>query len=249
MLNQPYSNVVRVPYVQRCRLAAGARVRKALICNVSVLGVYVTLDEPLPDLGAELEVSFTLPGDPDPIRSAAAVIWQNREPERKLDSLPQGCGLKFTGLSPADRERLAALTKDYCEAIEPRVLASLPQSGYPRIPYVQRCVLTVDERVIEALLCNVSVLGVYVSLGVLLGIDQQVRITFDLPRDSEPMDVRGAVTWVNPEGAPSMERMAPGCGIRFVDLPAADRARLQSLIDEYVIADPRHHPLPPPAQP
>jgi uncharacterized protein (TIGR02266 family) len=242
MLNQPYSKVVRVPYVQRCRLVRRGGSRRALLCNVSVLGVYVTLDEPLPELGEELEVSFLLPGEADPVQSAAIVTWQNREPSRKLDSLPQGCGLKFIGLGDADRERLLALTQDYCEAIEPRVLASLPQSGYPRIPYVQRCQLTSGGRSFEALLCNLSVLGVYVSVEPVLAVDGEVRIAFDLPRDHTRMDVQGVVTWVNDDTGRRVERVAPGCGIRFVDLPAEDRAQLQSLVDEYVLADARHLP-------
>ena len=38
--------------------------RGGLVCNLSVLGVYVTLDEPLPDRGERVRLAVQLPGQP-----------------------------------------------------------------------------------------------------------------------------------------------------------------------------------------
>src|SRR5947207_13279793 len=61
MLAQPHSGFTRIPYTQLCRLTRGDRPMDGLVCNISVLGVYVTLD-PVPEVGETVALSFALPG-------------------------------------------------------------------------------------------------------------------------------------------------------------------------------------------
>src|SRR4051794_9420860 len=88
----PTGAPVRIPFVHGCRLTTSSRVRGGLVCNLSTLGTYVTLDEPLPELGETVQVMIALPGQDPLVHAEAVVACQNREAPLGPDSLPPGVG-------------------------------------------------------------------------------------------------------------------------------------------------------------
>jgi hypothetical protein len=91
-------------------------VRDGVVWNVSTLGLYMVLPQPLPQVGDKLRVTFHLTGDPAPITAQARVVWQNlpflRGSGQKAPTLPPGCGLQFLALDAADRERIDARVRE-----------------------------------------------------------------------------------------------------------------------------------------
>jgi len=219
---------LRIPYVQRCRLVVGEQVQLGFVCNISVLGVYVTT-ESTPAVGQEVQVSFLLPGDETPMEGEAVVTWQNLESPDRLDALPPGCGLRFTALAPQDHDRIGALIEAHAE---PATLPRQPRSGFTRVPYVRRCRVLAGGQVLEGTVCNISVLGVYVALEPLIEIRERVRISLPVPGRTTPIEAEAVVTWQNPEGAVGVDRLPSGCGFRFLLLPPQDHEYIQALIDE-----------------
>jgi uncharacterized protein (TIGR02266 family) len=107
MVEQPYTGFIRVPYEPPCRLTGPAGTHEGRLCNISVKGVYVTMD-PIAAVGEVLRVSFKLPDDEKPVEVHAEVAWRNTERDRKMLRLPLGCGLHFMDLSAHDYDRIAA---------------------------------------------------------------------------------------------------------------------------------------------
>jgi uncharacterized protein (TIGR02266 family) len=78
------------------------------ITNISMMGIFVRSDEPLPP-GTMLTLRFAPPGG-EPMEIEGEVVWINPlrpGPER---SNP-GMGVRFVGLTPAIRERLVDLVR------------------------------------------------------------------------------------------------------------------------------------------
>lgn len=107
MVNQPYTGFIRVPYEPPCRLTGAHGTAEGRLCNISVKGVYVTLN-PIPNVGEMFRLSFNLPEDPKPVDVQVEVAWRNTERDRKMLRLPLGCGLHFLDLAPQDEQRIAA---------------------------------------------------------------------------------------------------------------------------------------------
>jgi PilZ domain len=233
MLKQPQSSFARIPYAQRCRLWRGGRVQDGVLCNVSLLGVYVTLED-IPAVGEEVRLSFPLPADEGgPIEAAAVVTWRTREEPPKASGLPSGCGLRFVSLRPRESARLRAVIDEYGDGLPYGIGAEVPHSAYVRVPYVQRGKLTEGAATRAAVVCNLSTLGAYVSVDPLPARDARVEIAFLLPGDAQTFRGRATVTWQNPEGSPRVDSLAPGCGLRFDDLSHEDRMRLSRVVRDY----------------
>jgi len=232
MLNQPRTGFTRIPYAQRCRLTRGGTSADGVLCNVSVLGIYVTID-PLPPVGETLEVSFTLPGGGEPITAPGVVTWQNPEEPGLAKMLPPGCGIRFESLRPQDRERIERLVSEYKGALPMGVGAAQPFTGFVRVPYLRRCQIMVESRPLLGVVCNVSAVGLYAALDEIPEEGERVEVSFMLPRESRRFLATAEVVWRNPLDALRLDRMPPGCGLRFVSLPAADRARIERLVLEY----------------
>ena len=115
MVNQPYTGFRRIPYSRPCRVERKSGALQGQICNISVLGLYVSSD-PLPDVGEDVQLSFPLPSGEPMVRCNAVVTWQNPEEPQKVDSLPAGCGLRFVALSQKDRTRIEELIEAFFAA-------------------------------------------------------------------------------------------------------------------------------------
>jgi Tfp pilus assembly protein PilZ len=224
---------VRVPFVHGCLLTTRSRTRGGLVCNLSEQGVYVTLDEPLPERGDHVHVLVQLPGESPLLEVDTVVTWQNRAPASGADSLPAGIGLRFVSLSPVYKERVDGLVQSHQNAAAQNGLApsSMPHAGPRRVQCVQRCSFSSRTGQVETLLCNISRLGAYVTIDPVPALGEAVSIAFDAPADGGRFTLSAVVAWRNPPERKGEDPRAPGCGIRFVDLSKDDERQLQSLLE------------------
>lgn len=81
----------------------------AYISNISVMGIFIRTEEPLP-IGTELRVRFAVrEGDP-PLELPGMVVWIN--PVRFGDDNPNpGMGVRFEQLEGEERERVVAMVR------------------------------------------------------------------------------------------------------------------------------------------
>jgi len=113
------------------------------------------------------------------------------------------------------------------------------QKGAERIACGERCEFEAagTEGVREGIVWNVSVAGLYLVLqSDIPAVDSRLRVRVWLPGDPRPIQVEVQVVWCNPPSpfsgcGANAPRFPPGCGLRFVDIPAADLARIQSRVD------------------
>jgi hypothetical protein len=100
-----------------CGTACGVFVeqvrRPGTVWNVSLVGIYVVLADPLPPVDTRVVVTFSLPGERVLIACLGRVRWLNAPSIFKgcgstKPSLPPGCGVEFVELDAADRQRIAA---------------------------------------------------------------------------------------------------------------------------------------------
>jgi hypothetical protein len=224
--------VVRIPYVHGCRLTTAARVRGGLVCNLSVQGAYVTLDEPLPEPGETVQLAVALPGQEPIIQAEAVVACQNREAATGPDSLPPGIGLRFVSLPGIYKTRVESLVRQYSEGRGHLVLASPPHAGPRRVPYMRYGQLTTGAATLDILICNLSRLGAYVAVQPRPEVGDDISLSFVAP-DGTALDVKAIVTWRSPDPPSESNPLPPGCGIRFASLSKMDEARLRSIVDTF----------------
>ena len=223
----------RIPLIARGSLGRGGATEDALICNLSVLGVYVTAEH-VPEEGERVALRFLPPDGQGALECEAEVTWSNPEPPEHVDSLPPGCGLRFASMAPSELVRLEALIRDYRNAVTPLIAPTPPHSGFTRIPYVQPCRLTTETGATRAVVCNLSTLGVYVAVDPIPPFESRVRLSFALPQHSAPLTAECLVAWVNPDEPMEVESLPTGCGLRFVELPEEWRLRIERLVEEYL---------------
>jgi Tfp pilus assembly protein PilZ len=222
---------VRVPFVHGCLLTTRSRTRGGLVCNLSMLGVYVTLDEPLPERGDPVHLLVTRPGESALLEADTVVTWQNRTPASGPDSLPLGVGLRFLDLSAAYKAKIDGLVGREPSADKPSDLVlAQPHAGPRRVPYVQRCLFRCRVVQVETLLCNISRLGAYVTIDPLPDVGEEVSISF-VAADGKPLELSAVVAWINPPERQAVDPLAPGCGVRFVALSPQDDERLKTLLE------------------
>lgn len=232
MYRQPRSGFTRIPYVQSCRVTVGGEERAGLLCNISLLGVYLHL-EPRPEVGTALEIEFALPDGDPPISARASVTWVNDVTPDRVEELPQGCGLRFTALAPEEVRRLSALVAKFVGSPHPLDGRPEARSEKVRIPFVAPCVLSSLDGPRRGSVCNLSRDGVYVSVDPVPATGTAVIVAFRLPGLSEAFERVAVVAWRNPEGPGRVHALPPGCGLRFAGLTEEDSTRLAALIDEY----------------
>jgi type IV pilus assembly protein PilZ len=79
----------------------------ASITNISELGIFVRTTEPLP-IGTRLTLCFAPPALSEPFVLSGTVQWVNTV--RPLHDNPNpGMGIRFSSLTPADRERIVEM--------------------------------------------------------------------------------------------------------------------------------------------
>lgn len=76
---------------------------KAYTTNIGGGGLFVRMEDVL-EVGSEVSIKFTLPGDKQPIMTEGKVAWIGKEPDR-------GVGIQFVNLSPQDSARLNSFVR------------------------------------------------------------------------------------------------------------------------------------------
>jgi Tfp pilus assembly protein PilZ len=245
MSSQPHSGFTRVPYVQRCSLAWEEEAHQGLVCNISLLGVYVAV-EPQPDVGQAVWLAFPIPWGI--LEVEGVVTWQNPDPPERVDAPPQGCGLRFVSLLPDDRGRIEKLVRDYVDRVEKKLRSDLRFPDVVQVPCFQTCyVVRADGATLRGHLCHVSLHGVYAAVEPIPEMGEEVQLSFTLLADSTPIVDRAVVTWQNFGPPQRVDSLPQGCGLRFRSLDSSDRDRIEAAVREYVQMLTSRTPAGPPA--
>jgi hypothetical protein len=234
LFRQPHSGFNRVPFVQSCALSWDGLESASLICNLSILGVYVHLEAPV-ERDDVVTLRFGLPDEGPEIEAAAVVTWVNDPPPEGSTGLPRGCGLRFLRVAPDDLRRIAALVKAYLAAPQEQAMVGVgqPFTGRLRIPFVAACTLTGKFGTRHGSLCNLSVVGVYVALAEIPTVGARGRISFRIPGSGEEVEADFRVTWQNPDVPTRARALPPGCGLCFENLGAREEELLRVLVSDY----------------
>jgi Tfp pilus assembly protein PilZ len=108
-------------------------------------------------------------------------------------------------------------------------------SGALRVPFVRRCTVEFPNGTkATAFIVNINVLGAYIALDELPPLGQQVTCRFPLPESEYEVAVEGVVAWTNPSQPHPVHSLPPGCGVGFRSLSADNRARIESIVADYV---------------
>ena len=111
--------------------------------------------------------------------------------------------------------------------------------GNERIALCERCEFEIagSGSPREGIAWNVSVVGLYLVVkDDIPPLDATVHVSLWLPGDPRPVRAETQVVWCNPPspikgcGARAL-RFPPGCGLKFVEIPAADLARIRSRVE------------------
>jgi hypothetical protein len=99
------------------------------------------------------------------------------------------------------------------------------------MPFVARCEIRQEGRVIPCLICNFSAHGCFLHVDPVPS--GEFDLAFPLPDSGPLVEARVAVTWVN-QGTPASAAGLPtGCGVRFVLMDPDDRRRVETLVDAF----------------
>jgi hypothetical protein len=110
---------LRVPLVQRARLAHAGGAEDVFTFDLGLRGLFVERGEPLP-AEAEVTVTFLLPGNELPVVARCRVAWWHAPDVPLLSKrLPAGVGLEFRDLGEAEERRIRAYLLDHLQG-DPR---------------------------------------------------------------------------------------------------------------------------------
>ena len=235
MHRQPRSGFNRVPMVQVCACEYAGRRTSALICNLSILGVYLHFSNP-PKVGTELKLRFRLPDEGNPVDAVASVTWVNDSPPDGASALPTGCGARFHSVAADDMRRIATVVGSFVSAPRERIQVGIaqPHSGKLRVPFITPCVYRDDHGESHGSLCNLSMLGVYATLDRIPAAGDSGRIHFEVPGFKTPFECGVTVAWANPDFPTRIHALPPGCGLRFDALSPVHELVLTSFVTDYL---------------
>ena len=112
-------------------------------------------------------------------------------------------------------------------------------AGSERIALCERCQFEIAGSGVprEGIVWNVSAVGLYLVVRTEIPpMGAAVSVNLWLPGDPVPVHAETEVVWCNPPspfsgcGAKAL-RFPPGCGLKFVDIPASDLARIRSRVE------------------
>ena len=111
--------------------------------------------------------------------------------------------------------------------------------GSERIALCERCEFEIADsgNPREGVVWNLSVVGLYLVLkSDIPPMDATVNVRVWLPGDPRPMRAEAQVVWRNPPSpfsgcGANAPRFPPGCGLRFVEISAADLERIRARVE------------------
>jgi len=222
----------RIPFVQSCTLEVDGVESPGMMCNLSVLGSFVDV-EPLPHPLTEGTLRFGIPDGGLPVATRVRIAWVNEAMEENPRSLPRGCGLRFLDLDAAQVRRVNELVAAFEADPMPSGLEADP-ARTTRVPFVAQCAIAGPFGVLRGRVCNVSSQGIFVAVDPVPEIGAKVIAAFPLPGGEGLFERMGLVAWRNVEGPERTRALPVGCGVRLVNLSAADERRLQKVVDDYL---------------
>ncbi len=107
------------------------------------------------------------------------------------------------------------------------------RKAFSRIPLIVRGVLRWAGEAHEVLICNLSVLGVYVTGERVPEEGTRVALRFVPPDGQGPIACEAEVTWSNPDPPERVDSLPPGFGLRFASMAPHDLERIEALIEDY----------------
>jgi len=107
-----------------------------------------------------------------------------------------------------------------------------------RIPYVRPSTLRLGGASLDAVICNLSAVGLYVtfpgtSTDVVPETGAVGRVSFRLPEDPLPVECDVVVVLRNVGAQRERAALPPGCGLRFTSLSTGDHHRIGELVHDY----------------
>ena len=110
---EPVFRKVRIPFIQRAVLAHDGGREELFLIDLALRGVFLERPAPL-SRGAEVDVTFRLPGNELPIVARCRVAWW-RAPDMALTSkaLPAGLGLEFLEMDGQAAGRIRRYLAEY----------------------------------------------------------------------------------------------------------------------------------------
>jgi hypothetical protein len=123
------------------------------------------------------------------------------------------------------------------------------QANPPRVPFVRRCWLGLPGgTAVSAFTVNISSVGAYLTRAdfappqpdapppadELPPVGSVVECRFTLPGSEAWVSVRGTVTWLNSRQQHPVHSLPPGFGVRFDEIAPEARARIDSLVLDYL---------------
>jgi hypothetical protein len=105
---------LRIPFVQGASLVRGEEHQRVFLLDLGLSGAFAEISEPLA-VGATARLTFPLPGNDIPLVVGCRVAWRHARDERPTH-LPEGAGLEFVEISPADHARLRRHLVEHCRS-------------------------------------------------------------------------------------------------------------------------------------
>lgn len=237
MYRRQRSGFDRVPFAGVCEVVQAGAHQRALLCNLSILGVYLHTESP-PARNSEIELRFDLPDGGPPVVAGATVTWVNDAPLDGTSDMPRGFGARFLAAAPEDVRRIANLVANFVSDPHPQyqVGVGMPPSGKARVPFVAPCTFGSDGREFRGTLCNLSTLGAFATLDRLPRLGEKGQVRFGVPGIAGDFKVDASVAWINPEYPRRMRALPPGCGLAFENLSPLDEAILSTVVESYLVA-------------
>jgi len=99
----------------------------------------------------------------------------------------------------------------------------------PRLDVVLKVRFETKEDFQEALIHNISQMGVYLATDAPFDVGYKFLIEVDLPRDKGQIKGKCEVVWVNQVGAKDYPK---GMGVQFVELASKDKRLLEEYLKE-----------------
>jgi len=99
--------------VRRCEVVPATGLRsEGFLVNLNVLGAYLAWEGRV-RMSEVVRLSFTLPGNDQPVTLRGVVAWVNPTQAHPVHSLPPGFGVKFLDLDEHTRQRIVAAVTEY----------------------------------------------------------------------------------------------------------------------------------------
>jgi Tfp pilus assembly protein PilZ len=108
-----------------------------------------------------------------------------------------------------------------------------------RIPMIRKAEVLYKGKPEEVFVIDVGMMGVFIERRDALGVDEKVDIEFGVPGNELPIKARCRVAWCHKKGSALKSKTLPaGIGLQFVEIAAADHARIR----DHVVSYCRRHP-------